>query len=272
MYKLIEKIKNKYLFTNHNSFIWQSNYHDFKKIYSNKHIPLNLLVGIEKQKKILLNNTYNFAKGNHSNLALLWGSRGNGKSTLIKSIFYKVIEEYNHLKLIQLNKKNLYQMDKVILILSNLNNFRFIIFIDDLSFENDDSDYKIIKSIIDGSIQELPSNIILYVTSNRRHLMSQSMIDNERSSAIHTDENIEEKISLSDRFGLWLGFHSLSQDDYITIIKNYCQHFDINCNEKIINNSIQWSLKRGNRNGRTAWQFIIQLAADQNLKINFDDY
>ena len=124
MYKIIEKIKNKYLFTNHNSFIWQSNYNNFKKIYSNKHIPLKLLVGIEKQKKILLNNTYNFAKGNHSNLALLWGSRGNGKSTLVKSIFNEISKKYEFLKLIQINKNDIFDIQKIYSILDKFNNFR----------------------------------------------------------------------------------------------------------------------------------------------------
>ena len=131
---------------------------------------------------------------------------------------------------------------------------RFIIFIDDLSFEKIDSDYKIIKSTLDGSIQNPPTNIVLYVTSNRRHLMPRDMIDNERSSAIHADESVEEKISLSDRFGLWIGFHNLSQVDYLKIVED---------------NALKWSLQRGNRNGRTAWQYIVQLAAEKNLQLNF---
>ena len=147
------------------------------------------------------------------------------------------------------------------------NHFRFIIFIDDLSFEKIDSDYKIIKSTLDGSIQNQPTNILLYVSSNRRHLMPRDMIDNERSSAIHTDESVEEKISLSDRFGLWIGFHKLSQIDYLKIIETYCEHYNINYNGEISKQAIQWSLQRGNRTGRTAWQFILNTASDQNLKI-----
>ena len=146
---------------------------------------------------------------------------------------------------------------------------RFIIFIDDLSFEKIDSDYKIIKSTLDGSIQNQPTNIVLYVTSNRRHLMPRDMIDNERSSAIHTDESVEEKISLSDRFGLWIGFHNLSQVDYLKIVKSYCNYYEIKCDKIVEDNSLKWSLQRGNRTGRTAWQYIIQLAAEKNLKLNF---
>jgi predicted AAA+ superfamily ATPase len=146
---------------------------------------------------------------------------------------------------------------------------RFIIFIDDLSFEKIDSDYKIIKSTLDGSIQNQPTNIVLYVTSNRRHLMPRDMIDNERSSAIHTDESVEEKISLSDRFGLWIGFHNLSQVDYLKIVKSYCNYYEIKCDKIVEDNALKWSLQRGNRTGRTAWQYIIQLAAEKNLKLNF---
>ena len=136
-----------------------------------------------------------------------------------------------------------------------------------MSFEKIDSDYKIIKSTLDGSIQNQPTNILLYVSSNRRHLMPRDMIDNERSSAIHTDESVEEKISLSDRFGLWIGFHKLSQKDYLKIIETYCLHYNINYDEEISKKAIQWSLQRGNRTGRTAWQFILNTASDQNLKI-----
>ena len=151
----------------------------------------------------------------------------------------------------------------------NLKNYNFIIFIDDLSFEKIDSDYKIIKSTLDGSIQNQPKNIVLYVTSNRRHLMPRDMIENERSSAIHTDESVEEKISLSDRFGLWIGFHNISQNDFVNIIFKYCEKFKLPFNEKTEKEAIKWSLQRGNRTGRSAWQFIINYAAENNKKIDF---
>ena len=149
-----------------------------------------------------------------------------------------------------------------------INIFNFIIFIDDLSFENIDSDYKIIKSTLDGSIQNQPKNIVLYVTSNRRHLMPRDMIENERSSAIHTDESVEEKISLSDRFGLWIGFHNISQNDFVNIIFKYCEKFKLPFNDKIEKEAIKWSLQRGTRTGRSAWQFIINYAAENNKKID----
>ena len=156
-------------------------------------------------------------------------------------------------------------------IIEKSNNYRFIIYIDDLSFEKIDPEYKIIKSTLDGSLQNQPTNIVLYVTSNRRHLMSRDMIDNERSSAIHTDESIEEKISLSDRFGLWIGFHNFSQNDYLSIVRSYCNFYKIKYDDIVKNNAIKWSLQRGNRTGRTAWQYIVNLAAEKNLKLNFNN-
>ena len=259
----------KFLFYKNKSFIWDSKKNYFKTVNNIKLANLDLLQGIDKQKKTLLNNTFNFAKGNFTNNALLWGARGNGKSTLIKSVFNKISSTHSKIRLIQVNKNNIYDLENIYSILEKFKNYQFIIFIDDLSFEKIDKDYKIIKSTLDGSIQNQPSNIIIYITSNRRHLMSREMIDNEKSSAIHTDEGVEEKISLSDRFGLWIGFHNLSQNDYLNIIKTYCNYYKINFSDEVIKDSIKWSLQRGNRNGRTAWQFIIETAANKNLKINF---
>ena len=252
-----------------NAFIWNSKKKTFDSIIEIKSIDLNLIVGVNIQKKTLLNNTLNFSNGNFTNNALLWGTRGNGKSTLIKSIFTSLSKKNKNLKLIQLNKKDIFDIENIYSIIGKLNNLRFIIFIDDLSFEKIDNDYKIIKSTLDGSIQNQPTNIVLYVTSNRRHLMPRDMIDNERSSAIHTDESVEEKISLSDRFGLWIGFHNLSQVDYLKIIETYCNYYKINYDDNIKSLSLKWSLQRGNRTGRTAWQFIIQSASEKNLKIDF---
>ena len=260
-YFLKEKIKkNSY-------FIWNNESNNIQIIKKFKPLNLDLIIGIDSQKKILFKNTINFAKGNSTNNALLWGARGNGKSSLIKSVFDKVVNEYKNLKLIQLNKNNIFDIEHIYSMLGQYSHFRFIIFIDDLSFEKIDSDYKVIKSTLDGSIQQQPGNILLYVSSNRRHLMPRDMIDNERSSAIHTDESVEEKISLSDRFGLWIGFHKLSQLDYLKIIETYCNYYGIKYDETLSKNAIQWSLQRGNRTGRTAWQFILNISSDKNLKI-----
>ena len=251
------------------SFIWDSKSKKLKNVNNFRYIDLDLLIGIDRQKNTILNNTMNFANGNFTNNVLLWGSRGNGKSSLIKSVFVFVNKQKKSLKLLQLNKNDIFDIELIYEKLDKFKKYNFIIFIDDLSFEKIDSDYKIIKSTLDGSIQNQPKNIILYVTSNRRHLMPRDMIENERSSAIHTDESVEEKISLSDRFGLWIGFHNLSQDDYLKIIKKYCEKFNLIFNEKIIQESIRWSLQRGNRTGRTGWQFILNYAAQENKKINF---
>ena len=251
------------------SFIWDSKSKKLKNVNNFRYIDLDLLIGIDRQKNTILNNTMNFANGNFTNNVLLWGSRGNGKSSLIKSVFVYVNKQNKSLKLLQLNKNDIFDIELIYEKLDKFKKYNFIIFIDDLSFEKIDSDYKIIKSTLDGSIQNQPKNIILYVTSNRRHLMPRDMIENERSSAIHTDESVEEKISLSDRFGLWIGFHNLSQDDYLKIIKKYCEKFNLIFNEKIIQESIRWSLQRGNRTGRTGWQFILNYAAQENKKINF---
>ena len=251
------------------SFIWDSKSKKLKNVNNFRYIDLDLLIGIDRQKNTILNNTMNFANGNFTNNVLLWGSRGNGKSSLIKSVFVYVNKQNKSLKLLQLNKNDIFDIELIYEKLDKFKKYNFIIFIDDLSFEKIDSDYKIIKSTLDGSIQNQPKNIILYVTSNRRHLMPRDMIENERSSAIHTDESVEEKISLSDRFGLWIGFHNLSQDDYLKIIKKYCEKFNLIFNEKVIQESIRWSLQRGNRTGRTGWQFILNYAAQENKKINF---
>jgi len=263
----------KYLFKqkvgNFSYFIWNSEKKTISSVRDFKSLNLDLIIGIDNQKKKILENTINFAKGNFTNNALLWGARGNGKSSLIKSVFKSTLKNNKNLKLIQLNKNSIFDIEIIYKKFGQLKEYRIIIFIDDLSFEKIDSDYKIIKSTLDGSIQNQPSNILLYVTSNRRHLMPRDMIDNERSSAIHTDESVEEKISLSDRFGLWIGFHKLSQEDYVKIIKSYCGYYNIEFNDVTKKESIKWSLQRGNRTGRTAWQFIVNLASEKNLKIDF---
>ena len=259
----------KFLFFKKKSFIWESKQNRFKVVEKIISINTDLLIGIDRQKNTIINNTINFAKGNFTNNALLWGARGNGKSTLIKSVFNLISKDYKSLRLIQLNKNNIDNIELIYSILSKFSNLRFIIFIDDLSFENIDIDYKTIKSTIEGSIQNQPNNIILYITSNRRHLMPRDMIDNERSSAIHTDESVEEKISLSDRFGLWIGFHNISQEVYLNIIKSYCKHYKIDYSNEDLKDSIKWSMQRGNRTGRSAWQYIVELSSKKNLKINF---
>ena len=259
----------RYQIIKNNALIWNNKKKKLVPVRKLDAIDISLIIGVDRQKQTLLQNTNSFANGNYTNNALLWGTRGNGKSSLIKSIFIHEFKKNKNLKLIQLNKNDIFDIENIYSTVSKLINFRFILFIDDLSFEKIDTEYKIIKSTLDGSIVSQPTNIILYVTSNRRHLMPRDMIDNERSSAIHTDESVEEKISLSDRFGLWIGFHNLSQIDYLNIIKSYCNFYNITYDQEIKLMAIKWSMQRGNRTGRTGWQFILQLAADKNLKIKF---
>ena len=250
-----------------NAFIWDSKIKNLKIITHLRFIDLDLLIGIERQKKTIYDNTLNFAEGNFTNNALLWGSRGNGKSSLIKSVFYEINKKNKNLKLIQLNKNNIFDIEIIYEKYASLKNYNFIVFIDDLSFEKIDSDYKIIKSTLDGSIQNQPKNIVLYVTSNRRHLMPRDMIENERSSAIHTDESVEEKISLSDRFGLWIGFHNLSKKDFISIIRNYCKFYEITFDNEIEDSALKWIFSRGNRTGRSAYQFFKYYCSSKNIII-----
>lgn len=265
--RFYHSIKNRYIFSNYSCFTWNPIMTSFNRVKYFQTIPSSLLIGIDEQKKILTKNTIKFAEKYKSNNALLWGSRGSGKSTLVKSIFMEISKKFNKLKLIQLKKENLLNLIELYNFLEK-QKFQFIIFIDDLSFDKNDKEYKIIKSVLEGDIKNQPDNTILYATSNRRHLISREMIDNEKSSAIHTDENVEEKVSLSDRFGLWIGFHNLSQKNYIEIIKAYGEYFKLNINDDELKKSIQWSMSRGNRNGRTAWQYILELAYDKKIYIN----
>ena len=253
-------------FANNEAFVWSTSPDQLKPVPQVSKLKLELLVGIDGVRNILLENTLQFSRGLSANNALLWGSRGMGKSSLIKAIHQKIIDEGFPLKIVELQREDLPSVGRLLNILRDSSE-RFLLFCDDLSFSHDDQHYKSLKAVLDGGLEGRPENVLFYATSNRRHLMPRDMIDNERSSAIHTDESVEEKISLSDRFGLWIGFHKLSQTDYLKIIETYCQHYKINYHEEIRKKAIQWSLQRGNRTGRTAWQFILNTASDQNLKI-----
>ena len=233
-------------------------------------IPISLLQGIDNQKEILLNNTLNFSRNLSANNALLWGARGTGKSSLIKAVHRDVIvkTKSQNLKLVEIHREDISELPELLLLLSKHKNYRFILLCDDLSFDAGENTYKSLKAALDGGIEGKPNNVIFYATSNRRHLMPRDMMENERSTAINPSESVEEKVSLSDRFGLWIGFHNMDQDTFINIVEAYCKEFKISIEKnKLKSEALEWSMTRGARSGRVAWQFIQDLASRKNIKV-----
>ena len=250
-------------------FIYEANLKNLRPIKRISRIPIDLLKGLENQKDILLKNTLNFSKGFPANNALLWGAKGTGKSSLVKAVHGYVNKEINtKLKLIEIHREDIIYLPKLLSILSEYLNYKFILLCDDLSFDAGENTYKSLKSVLDGGIEGKPNNILFYATSNRRHLMPRDMMENERSSSINPNEAIEEKVSLSDRFGLWIGFHNMDQDTFLTIVEAYCSEFKTSIEKnKLKSEALEWSITRGARSGRVAWQFIQDLASRQNIKI-----
>ena len=230
-------------------------------------LSLELLHGIKNARDTLLRNTEQFAKGFPANNALLWGARGMGKSSLIKAVYSKVLELEKDVKLIEIQREDLPSISRLLIKLKKVEQ-RFILFCDDLSFNDDDASYKSLKAVLDGGVDRTPENVIFYATSNRRHLMPRDMIENERSSAINPGEAIEEKVSLSDRFGLWLGFYSCDQETYLDIVTGYCDAYDLNMDiGELHSEAIKWQATRGSRSGRVAWQYFLDLAGRKGIKI-----
>jgi predicted AAA+ superfamily ATPase len=225
-------------------------------------VPLSLLQGIEPQKALLLENTERFARGLPANNAMLWGARGMGKSSLVKAVHAAVnAQSPSALALIEIHREDIRTLPALLNILRPQPRLCLIL-CDDLSFEREDSDYKALKSVLDGGIEGRPPNVLFYATSNRRHLMPRDMIDNERSTAINPAEAIEEKVSLSDRFGLWIGFHNGSQDQFFAMIEAYAAAFHLPATPDALRAAaVEWSVTRGARSGRVAWQFIQDFAA-----------
>ena len=251
-------------------FVFDPKNSSLKPVGRINRIPIKLLKGLENQKEILFKNTENFSKGFPSNNALLWGAKGTGKSSLIKSVHSEILEKNPtiKLKLIEIHREDIIHLTNLLEILSNNETYRFILLCDDLSFDQGENTYKSLKSVLDGGIEGKPSNTIFYATSNRRHLMPRDMIDNEKSTAINPSETIEEKVSLSDRFGLWIGFHNISQETYLDIIEGYTDNLEINIKKSDLHSrALEWSITRGARSGRVAWQFILSLAGEFNQKI-----
>jgi predicted AAA+ superfamily ATPase len=224
-------------------------------------VDLRLLVGIDRARDILLANTLQFARGHGANNALLWGARGMGKSSLVKAVHAEVRAQGLALVLVEIQREDLPSVGRLLGHLRAAANHRFVLFCDDLSFSQDDQHYKSLKALLDGGLEGRPDNVIFYATSNRRHLMPRDMIENERSTAINPSEAVEEKVSLSDRFGLWLGFHPCSQDDYLAMIRGYCDAAGLTIGEDELRaQAIEWAQTRGARSGRVAWQFFCDLA------------
>jgi predicted AAA+ superfamily ATPase len=234
-------------------------------------VELFLLKGVDRMRDILMENTERFANGLPANNALLWGARGMGKSSLVKAAHASINADRkpaDKLKLIEIHREDIESLPALMEQL-RASSFRFIVFCDDLSFDGNDASYKSLKAVLEGGIEGRPENVILYATSNRRHLLSREMIENERSTAINPGEAVEEKVSLSDRFGLWLGFHRCSQDEYLAMVKGYCSHFGIKiAEEELEREALEWSTTRGSRSGRVAWQFTQELAGRLGVKLS----
>ncbi len=233
-------------------------------------VELFLLKGIDRMRDILMENTERFAGGLPANNALLWGARGMGKSSLVKAAHASINADRKlaeRLKLIEIHREDIETLPMLMEKLRDAS-FRFIVFIDDLSFDGNDASYKSLKAVLEGGIEGRPENVILYATSNRRHLLARDMIENERSTAINPGEAVEEKVSLSDRFGLWLGFHRCSQDEYLAMVRGYCSHFGVKVDDEALEReALEWSTTRGSRSGRVAWQFVQELAGRLGVKL-----
>ena len=253
-------------------FVYDDSLKNLKPVKKISRVPIQLLKGLENQKDILLKNTQNFANSLPANNALLWGAKGTGKSSLVKSVHAEInIQNNEKIKLIEIHREDINNLPYLLSKLADYNENKFILLCDDLSFDAGENTYKSLKSVLDGGIEGKPDNIIFYATSNRRHLMPRDMIENERSTSINPSEAVEEKVSLSDRFGLWIGFHNISQDIYLDIIYGYVKEFELNIdNPTLRSKALEWSITRGARSGRVAWQFILQLAGELNKKINLN--
>ena len=252
-------------------FVYDSKTGLLRPVKKINRIPLSLLQGIHHQKEILFNNTHNFAQNLPANNALLWGARGTGKSSLVKAVHAEVLDKTNskHLKLVEIHREDISELPELLSLLSQNKDYKFLLLCDDLSFDAGENTYKSLKAALDGGIEGKPENVLFYATSNRRHLMPRDMMENERSTAINPSESVEEKVSLSDRFGIWIGFHNMSQEIFLEIIYAYCKEFKIPEHKDIIRSeALEWSITRGARSGRVAWQFVQDLAGRNKIKIN----
>ncbi len=265
-------------FTAAEAFVWHAEPGSFQPVANVNRVPLALLKGIDRTAATLLDNTRRFAKGLPANNALLWGARGMGKSSLVKAVHGSLVgagdspsssrPPARSLKLIEIHREEISTLPACLSVLK-ASQHRFIVFCDDLSFDKDDTSYKSLKAVLEGGIEGRPENVIFYATSNRRHLMPREMVENERATAITPAEATEEKVSLSDRFGLWLGFHNASQDDYLAMVRAYAAHFGLKIDDaELQRDALEWATTRGARSGRVAWQYIQDLAGRMGVRLD----
>ncbi|WP_299837755.1 ATP-binding protein [uncultured Jannaschia sp.] len=247
------------------AYLWDADPDRLIPVERINRVPLRLLVGIDRARDTLLANTERFARGFPANNALLWGARGMGKSSLVKAVHGQL--EATGLKLVELQREDIHSVGRLLTLLRAAPH-RFVLYCDDLSFSHDDAAYKSLKAVLDGGIEGRPDNVIFYATSNRRHLMPRDMIENERGSAINPAEAVEEKVSLSDRFGLWLGFHACDQDAFLAMIRGYCDAFGVEIDDSTLRaEAVEWYTTRGSRSGRVAWQFFCDLAGRTGVHV-----
>jgi predicted AAA+ superfamily ATPase len=250
------------------AYVWHTEPDALQPVAKVSRVDISLLIGVDRARDTLLENTRQFARGLPANNALLWGARGMGKSSLVKAVHAAVTAEGAPLKIVEMQREDLPSVARLLNLLRG-SSHRFVLFCDDLSFSHDDEHYKSLKAVLDGGIEGRPENVLFYATSNRRHLMPRDMIENERSSAINPSEATEEKVSLSDRFGLWLGFHPCSQDEYLAMIQGYCAEYGVEIDgETLRAEAIEWQATRGSRSGRVAWQFFTDLAGRKGVKLS----
>jgi predicted AAA+ superfamily ATPase len=263
--QLVPRYQAKPDFTLADAFVWHPADRRLAPVARVNRVEMSLLKGIDRVRDVLLENTERFARGLPANNALLWGARGMGKSSLVKAVHAAVNARCDgaqraRLKLVEIHREDIESLPDLMALLRDAP-FRFIVFCDDLSFEAADTSYKSLKAALEGGIEGRPDNVLFYATSNRRHLMAREMVENERATAINPGEAVEEKISLSDRFGLWLGFHRCSQDEFLAMVQGYVDYYRLPIAPEILRReALEWATTRGARSGRVAWQFVQDLA------------
>jgi predicted AAA+ superfamily ATPase len=253
------------------TYVWSAQTGVLRPVHKVSRIPLKLLQGIDNAADQLLHNTQSFADGLPANNVLLWGARGMGKSSLIKAVCADIAARGTSLKLIEIHREDIDSLPDLLTMLEEAESVRFVVYCDDLSFDAGDTSYKSLKAVLEGGLQGRPANVLFYATSNRRHLLPRDMMDNERATAINPGEAVEEKVSLSDRFGLWIGFHNCDQDTYLAMVFAYARHFGLGKPEDpaIRAEALEWSITRGARSGRVAWQYIQALAGRLGRPLEF---